>query len=99
MATRCRLLSLLGFARLTSLPKDVKIDQYQLRLEQTYDPGKANYTTHSVWRLCYPLPDCSISQLCIPFTLNEHELDQLDNIIERKKPIQKGQTLFKAETN
>ena len=36
--------------------------------------------------------DCSISQLCIPFTLNEHELDQLDNIIERKKPIQKGQT-------
>ena len=28
--------------------------------------------------------DCSISQLCIPFTLNEHELDQLDNIIERK---------------
>ena len=27
--------------------------------------------------------DCSISQLCIPFTLNEHELDQLDNIIER----------------
>ncbi len=29
--------------------------------------------------------DCSISQLCIPFTLNEHELDQLDNIIERKK--------------
>ena len=40
--------------------------------------------------------DCSISQLCIPFTLNEHELDQLDNIIERKKPIQKSQVLFKA---
>ncbi|OBW90700.1 transcriptional regulator [Gallibacterium salpingitidis] len=40
--------------------------------------------------------DCSISQLCIPFTLNEHELDQLDNIIERKKPIQKSQILFKA---
>ena len=40
--------------------------------------------------------DCSISQLCIPFTLNEHELDQLDNIIERKKPIQKSQILFKS---
>lgn len=40
--------------------------------------------------------DCSISQLCIPFTLNEHELDQLDNIIERKKPIHKSQVLFKA---
>ncbi|WP_194089214.1 FNR family transcription factor [Vibrio hibernica] len=40
--------------------------------------------------------DCSISQLCIPFTLNDSELDQLDEIIERKKPIQKGQEIFKA---
>ena len=40
--------------------------------------------------------DCSISQLCIPFSLNDNELDQLDNIIERKKPIQKGEALFKA---
>ncbi len=40
--------------------------------------------------------DCSISQLCIPFTLNECELNQLDQIIERKKPIQKGQALFQA---
>ncbi|MGB2079935.1 MAG: FNR family transcription factor [Vibrio sp.] len=40
--------------------------------------------------------DCSISQLCIPFTLNENELDQLDDIIERKKPVQKGQEIFKA---
>jgi CRP/FNR family transcriptional regulator, anaerobic regulatory protein len=40
--------------------------------------------------------DCSISQLCIPLGLNSDELDELDNIIERKKPIQKGQQLFKA---
>ncbi len=40
--------------------------------------------------------DCSISQLCIPFSLNTSELDLLDSIIERKKPIQKGETLFKA---
>ena len=40
--------------------------------------------------------DCSISQLCIPFTLSTNELDLLDQIIERKKPIQKGQQLFKA---
>ncbi|MBM7454662.1 CRP/FNR family transcriptional regulator [Oceanisphaera litoralis] len=40
--------------------------------------------------------DCSISQLCIPLGLNTDELDELDNIIERKKPIQKGQELFKA---
>ena len=35
--------------------------------------------------------DCSISQLCIPYSLNETELDRLDSIIDRKKPIQKGQ--------
>lgn len=40
--------------------------------------------------------DCSISQLCIPFSLNENEQNQLDSIIERKKPIQKGEALFKA---
>ncbi|MEJ6079325.1 FNR family transcription factor [Vibrio sp. 1-Bac 57] len=40
--------------------------------------------------------DCSISQLCIPYSLNESELDRLDDIIERKKPIQKGQEIFKA---
>jgi CRP/FNR family transcriptional regulator, anaerobic regulatory protein len=40
--------------------------------------------------------DCSISQLCIPYSLNEEELENLDNIIDRKKPIQKGQEIFKA---
>ncbi len=40
--------------------------------------------------------DCSINQLCIPYSLNETELERLDQIIERKKPIQKGQEIFKA---
>ncbi|MCL1125981.1 FNR family transcription factor [Shewanella surugensis] len=40
--------------------------------------------------------NCSMSELCIPFSLNHQELDLLDNIIERKKPIQKGQQIFKA---
>lgn len=39
---------------------------------------------------------CSMSDLCIPFSLNETEMDQLDNIIERKKPIQKGQIICSA---
>jgi len=40
--------------------------------------------------------DCSINQLCIPYSLNDSELERLDNIIERKKPLQKGQEIFKA---
>lgn len=39
--------------------------------------------------------DCSISQLCIPFTLNENELDQLDNIIERKNLFRKDRRCLK----
>lgn len=40
--------------------------------------------------------NCSISQLCIPYTLSDSELNQLDEIIERKRPIHKGDELFKA---
>ncbi len=40
--------------------------------------------------------DCAISELCLPFTLNENELDQLDNIIERKKPVHKGDEIYQA---
>ncbi|RKF20028.1 fumarate/nitrate reduction transcriptional regulator Fnr [Alginatibacterium sediminis] len=40
--------------------------------------------------------DCSIAELCIPYSLNETELDRLDSIIERKKPLQKGEEVFAA---
>lgn len=38
--------------------------------------------------------NCSISELCLPFSLNNKELETLDNIIDRKLPIQKGEQLF-----
>ncbi|MFH6952331.1 FNR family transcription factor [Pseudoalteromonas sp. XMcav1-K] len=40
--------------------------------------------------------DCSISQLCIPVSLNAEEMGKLDDIIERKKPLHKGDYLFEA---
>ena len=40
--------------------------------------------------------DCSISQLCIPVSLNAEEMGKLDDIIERKKPLHKGDDLFEA---
>lgn len=43
--------------------------------------------------------NCSISELCLPFSLNEQELDSLDNIIDRKKPIHKGEKLFQSGDN
>ena len=38
--------------------------------------------------------NCSISELCLPFTLDEKELDTLDSIIDRKKPIHKGEQIY-----
>ncbi|MBE0346791.1 FNR family transcription factor [Pseudoalteromonas peptidolytica] len=40
--------------------------------------------------------NCSISQLCLPFSLNGSEMDKLDEIIERKKPLHKGDYLFES---
>ncbi|AGH81696.1 fumarate/nitrate reduction transcriptional regulator [Psychromonas sp. CNPT3] len=57
---------------------------------------KSNLTRVQTGGCAIHCHDCSISQLCIPYSLNETELDRLDNIIDRKKPIQKGQEIFKA---
>lgn len=40
--------------------------------------------------------NCSISELCLPFTLDAQELDTLDNIIDRKRPIHKGDELYQS---
>ena len=38
--------------------------------------------------------NCSISELCLPFTLNDEELNTLDEIIDRKRPFHKGDKLY-----
>lgn len=40
--------------------------------------------------------NCSLNQLCIPFTLDKEELTTLDEIIKRKKPYQKNEVLFES---
>lgn len=43
--------------------------------------------------------DCGFSQLCLPFSLNDTELNRLDDIIQRKKPLHKADMLFEAGQN
>jgi len=57
---------------------------------------KSNVSRGQIGACAIHCQDCSISQLCIPYSLNETELERLDTIIERKKPIQKGNEIFKA---
>ncbi len=37
---------------------------------------------------------CSLSSLCLPVSLNLTEMDRLDNIIEKSRPLKKGEHLF-----
>jgi len=37
---------------------------------------------------------CSLLQLCLPMGLAEGDLDKLDSIIQRRKPVQKGEDLY-----
>lgn len=38
--------------------------------------------------------NCSLNSLCLPLSLTEHDMERLDDIIRRGRPIQKGQLLF-----
>lgn len=38
---------------------------------------------------------CSLSSLCLPISLNNDDMDALDEVIKRGRPIQKGEMLFK----
>ncbi|MCB5226887.1 fumarate/nitrate reduction transcriptional regulator Fnr [Alishewanella sp. 16-MA] len=40
--------------------------------------------------------DCGFSQLCLPFSLSEQEMSKLDDIIQRKRPLHKGDMLFES---
>ncbi len=39
---------------------------------------------------------CSISQLCLPVSLAEAEIEHLDSIIQRSRPIHRGEHLFRG---
>jgi CRP/FNR family transcriptional regulator len=39
--------------------------------------------------------NCRLSGICLPFSLESQDIEQLDNIIQRSKPIQKSQHLFR----
>jgi hypothetical protein len=37
---------------------------------------------------------CALNALCLPLSLNDNDMDKLDDIIRRGRPIQKGTILF-----
>jgi CRP/FNR family transcriptional regulator len=39
--------------------------------------------------------NCRLGSICLPFSLETKEVDELDRIIQRSKPLQKGQHLYR----
>ena len=39
--------------------------------------------------------DCSLSGLCLPLSLNKQDMESLDEIVKRGRPLKKGETLFR----
>tara|TARA_R110002124_G_scaffold94506_1_gene238581 strand:- start:678 stop:1505 length:828 start_codon:yes stop_codon:yes gene_type:complete len=39
--------------------------------------------------------NCRLSTICLPLALDSADIDQLDNIVQRNKPLQKGQHLYR----
>ena len=39
--------------------------------------------------------NCRLSSICLPLALETAEIDALDNIVQRSKPLQKGQHLYR----
>ncbi|MDX1299527.1 MAG: fumarate/nitrate reduction transcriptional regulator Fnr [Pseudomonas sp.] len=39
--------------------------------------------------------DCSLSSLCLPLSLNMEDMDALDDIVKRGRPLKKGEFLFR----
>lgn len=40
--------------------------------------------------------DCTLSRLCLPGCLQQGEVDLLENIVKRNRPLHKGDHLFRA---
>lgn len=39
--------------------------------------------------------DCSLATMCLPLALHDKDMDTLDDIVKRGKPLRKGQLLFR----
>ena len=40
--------------------------------------------------------DCNLFQLCLPVGIDAQELDELDSIIKRRRPVKRGEHLFRV---
>ena len=47
-------------------------------------------------RLRRSCADCSLGELCLPAGVDRDDLGRLDTMVQRKRPLQRGESLFRA---
>ena len=63
-----------------------------IRLAETGSPDVVKPCTHDYQISC---GNCRLNAICLPLALENEDIEQLDNIIQRSKPIQKNQHLYR----
>lgn len=66
-----------------------------IRLVHTCDPAsEVKVTTKMSSKVS--CNDCSLNAVCLPLAVNASQLDQLDGIIHRGRPLKRGEHLYRA---
>ena len=63
-----------------------------IRLAETGSPDVVKPCTHDYQISC---GNCRLNAICLPLALENEDIEKLDNIIQRSKPIQKNQHLYR----
>lgn len=56
-------------------------------------------TRHCKHDLQTSCSNCRLSSLCLPISLHLEDLDQLERIVQRGRPLHKGETLYRAQAS
>ena len=63
-------------------------------MSETSTPTR--HCTHSLKVSC---GNCRLNSLCLPISLHLEDLDQLERIVQRGRPLHKGETLYRAQAS
>ncbi len=63
-----------------------------IRMADTSDAGRLKTCSHDYQVSC---GNCRLTSICLPLALEHDDIEQLDAIIQRSKPLQKNQHLYR----
>jgi CRP/FNR family transcriptional regulator len=59
-------------------------------------PSQPGLSPIDVHRLKAACSTCSLRELCLPAGLDQHELEKLDRIVTRRRPVRRGDYLYRS---